>query len=150
MYEMPKLTGQRRTEHIALLIDTLRAMQEDNDQEGIASFLAANQHDPDLIFQVMKALGRTAPDKPLTGWAKTRLQGRRRFIWIHGVIFTGLPALIGWLIYSTFIDNRYNPYHFLGGLAFSVPASVLFGYWAGKNRWNTNENRFNSAGSDRT
>ena len=62
MYEKPKLTGHRRTEHIALLIDTLRALQEDNDQEGIASFLAANEHDPDLIFQVMKGIGRTEPE----------------------------------------------------------------------------------------
>ena len=62
MYEMPKLTGQRRAEHIALLIDTLLALQEDNDQEGIASFLAANQHDPDLIYQVMKGIGRTPPE----------------------------------------------------------------------------------------
>lgn len=54
--------NERRTAHIALLVETLKTAQEDNDEDFIASALKAIEDDADMLFQVMKAIGRTPPE----------------------------------------------------------------------------------------
>lgn len=83
--------------------------------------------------------------KQLDSWAQTRKLGRRKFVWTRGVLALGVPLFMGWLVYRLFIENQYNLYDFLGGLAVALPGTILVGYGYGSSRWKANEKQFASS-----
>jgi hypothetical protein len=75
----------------------------------------------------------------LAKWQSVRQQGRRRYIFLHGVLGWGVPTAL----LSTVIGSLLGaPGPVLGRLAIALVAFSLTGIWFGARMWSDGERRY--------
>lgn len=83
--------------------------------------------------------------KDADGWAKKRAMGRRRYIYMYGVLFWGVLTGVLWALVMTFIsDGPIIGRGLLGALSFALPAFMIGGYFWGAFMWNSSESAYNA------
>jgi hypothetical protein len=70
-------------------------------------------------------------------WALARSRGRRRFVWVHGVLAWGGLLALG-LVLGQFIAGRFHP---VGALA-TIALCAAGGYLIGAVKWRHNEEAY--------
>ena len=82
--------------------------------------------------------GRTTPDK-WKRWEKTRAKGRKRFIWLHGVVGWGVTVAIFWSFWMG-ATRGWDQFPLL--LSVALVAFPIGGYFWGAGMWRSFERRY--------
>jgi hypothetical protein len=67
-------------------------------------------------------------------WVQTRLRGRQRYVWVHGVVGWGILFALG-QCGGLFLSGRFHPVVTLAIVAYSA----VGGYFVGAAEWKHNE-----------
>lgn len=81
-------------------------------------------------------------------WAETRKMGRKKFVWIRGVLYWGVSTSVLWTMLSFYLDSEFdivinsNINHLGRFIIFLLVFSVI-GYFWGSYIWRVSERRYN-------